>query len=136
MRKYFIQLAVILVTVILASCNWNPTDIETGRGHGGGDKDTIVNFDSTNREFMHLDMKIGEFVDIGDSKIIQLTSAASPDDSGDNFTIIVKLSTDNGVSFSEIMLTSNNPEYVDGLFRIVALEAYPRIGALLVVTFQ
>ncbi len=136
MRKYFIQLSVILFTVILASCNWNPTDIGTGGGQGGGDKDTIVNFDSTDREFLQLDMRIGESVDIGNSRIIQLISSASPDDSGDNFKVIINLSTDNGVSFSELMLTSNNPDYIDGLFKIGVLEAYPRVGALIRVTFQ
>ncbi|PKL80905.1 MAG: hypothetical protein CVV25_01615 [Ignavibacteriae bacterium HGW-Ignavibacteriae-4] len=129
MKKYFIHLSVILFTVILASCNWNPTDIGNDRGHNGGDNDTIVDFDSTHREIMILDMIINESFEFDNSKIIQLVSSASPDDSGRDYTVVLNLSKDNGISFTELVLTSANPTYQDNEIDITILNASPRFGA-------
>lgn len=126
MKQFSIILTAILITITLASCNWDPT----GHGHdSGGDRDTIVDFDSTHKEVLILEMKIGESVDIDDSKIIQLVSAASPDDSGRNYTVVLNLSKDKGISFEEVVLTSANPTYADKEINITILNAYPRVGA-------
>lgn len=129
MKKYINQLSVILFTVILASCNWNPTDVGNDRGHDGGDKDTIVDFDSTDKKAMIFEMKIGETFLIDGSNIIHLVSSASPDDSGGIYTVVLNLSKDKGVTYTEIILTSANSTYADKKISISILVTSPRVGA-------
>lgn len=132
MKKYSIILIALLITMSLASCDWDPTG--HGDGKGGGDRDTIIDFDSTDREIMILDLKIGENIEIDDSIVVQLLSAASPDDSGRNYTVVLNLSKDNGISYNEVILTSSNPTYNDQEINITVLNAYPRIGASIRMT--